>query len=108
MAARRYLCSQLVRLTWSGGERVVNLEEIWENGAVLESEEPLHAGVRAEVRAGSCFFAGRVATVGAYEFGWRIELEFSPLTPWSPERFRPDHLLDLWELGETKDPNGSP
>ena len=77
----------------------MNLEEIWQRGAVLECEEPPPDGTLAEIRSGGAFFAGRIKHSSRHEFGCRIELEFSPLTPWSPDRFRPEHLLDLTELG---------
>jgi hypothetical protein len=93
--APRCLCSHLVTLSWSGGERVVNLEEIWPGGAVLESDDAFPAGIHADIRCGEELFAGRITSVEEHEFGWRLEMEFSPLTPWSPERFEPDHMVDI-------------
>jgi hypothetical protein len=29
-----------------------------------------------------------------HAFGWRLAFEFSPLTPWSIDHFRPEHLFD--------------
>lgn len=72
----------------------MNLEEICRTGATLESDEPVPAGVRAEMRTQGVQFHGTVTEVEEHDFGWRIELEFSPLTPWSVENFRPRHLLD--------------
>ena len=95
---RRYLCSQLVTLLWSGQSRVVNLEEIWRDGAVLECDESVPSGIHAEMRTETGTFAGIVSNVEEHDSGWRVELEFSPLTPWSPDRFRPEHLLDPSEL----------
>ncbi|HVW83715.1 MAG TPA: hypothetical protein VHB50_03505 [Bryobacteraceae bacterium] len=95
MAAPRYLCSHLVQLNWNGGSMTVNLEEVWREGAVLDAEEAAPEGTTAEIRCGSEFFTGRLIHVTRGDFGWRIEMEFSPLTPWSPERFRPQHLIDL-------------
>ncbi len=94
MSGRRYLCSELVAIKVNSVETKVNLEEIWRNGAVLESEEPIEEGARVEMRSGTAFFAGKVTEVERHEFGWRVDVEFSPLTPWSPDRFRPQHLLD--------------
>lgn len=104
MSARRYLCSELVALRVNGTDLTLNLEEIWCNGAVFEAERAVEAGARVELRAGSALFAGRVVRVEQHEFGWRVEVEFSPLTPWSVERFRPLHLLDVSEL--KKKPTG--
>ncbi len=94
MSAPRYLCSDLVTLQTGGAESTVNLEEIGRDGAVIESEDAIVDGVRVEVRCGSVFFSGKVTQVEQHEFGWRAEIEFSPLTPWSPEQFRPQHMLD--------------
>ena len=100
MEAGRYLCSHLVTLSWKDGasgvtQSIVNIEEIWAEGAVLESEAVAPVGSSAEIRCGKTFFAGKITRADVHEFGVRIEIEFSPLTPWSVERFRPEHLLDL-------------
>ena len=103
MTPQRYLCSQLVTLrnisgqsaVTTGTDLVVNLEEIWESGAVLESEEPLENGARVEIRCGPVFFAGHIVEVEHHELGWRINVEFSPLTPWSLEKFQPQHLVNV-------------
>lgn len=95
MSVRRYLCSELVSLRMNSGESKVNLEEIWQNGAIIEAETPVETGARVEIRSGQALFAGKITKVERHEFGWRAELEFSPLTPWSPDRFRPQHLLDV-------------
>lgn len=95
MNSQRYMCSHLVRFRMHSLERVVNLEEIWETGAILESEEPVEEGIRAEIRSENAFFAGDVIEVEKHEFGWRVRLEFSPMTPWRPELFRPDHMLEI-------------
>lgn len=97
MSGQRYLCSELIPLRLDAAEKIANLEEIWEMGAVFEAEEPVKKGARVEMRAGQALFAGRVTQVDQHEFGWRFEVEFSPLTPWSVERFLPKHLLDVSE-----------
>jgi hypothetical protein len=94
MSAPRYLCSDLVTLRIGAAESTVNLEEIGRDGAAIESEDPIVDGVKVEVRCGAVFFSGKVTEVERHEFGWRAEIEFSPLTPWSPEQFRPRHMLD--------------
>jgi hypothetical protein len=95
MNPQRYLCSQLVALRNNSKDSVVNLEEIWKTGAVLESEEPVEQGAQVEIRCDPAFFAGRIVRVEAHESGWRIEVEFSPMTLWNPERFQPEHALDV-------------
>jgi len=93
----RYLCSDLVVLKTKGGESVVNLEEIWANGAAFECEGAVESGTSLEMQAGEVKFHGTATSVEQHEFGWRVEMEFSPLTLWSPERFLPKHLLHLPE-----------
>ncbi len=90
----RYLCSELVPLRTEDGESIANLEEIWSGGAVLECENPLQSGSRVEMLGGDVRFHGLIASVELHEFGYRVEVQFSPLTPWSPDRFSPQHLLD--------------
>lgn len=106
MEAPRYLCSQLVKLSWKEGAAIVNLEEIQTGGAVLESEVEVPVGLSAEIRCGNVFFAGKIIRADRHELGVRIEMEFSPLTPWSIERFHPEHLLDVSQMED--DPTESP
>jgi hypothetical protein len=103
MNPHRFLCSHLVVLRNNSVESVVNLEEIWETGAVLESEEPVEAGSRVEIRCGKTFFSGRIVGVEAHEIGWRCEVAFSPMTQWNPDEFQPAHLLDVADLGKERD-----
>jgi hypothetical protein len=67
----------------------------------MEAEEPFPTLVPAEIRADGTTFCGRLIKVDRHEFGWRIEMQFSPMTPWSTEKFRPEHLLDVAELGSS-------
>jgi len=94
----RYLCSQLATLRCGQTARTVNLEEIWESGAVLECEEAPAADAQAELRCGAVTLWGRIRAIEPHEFGWRAEMDFSPLTPWSPALFEPAHLLDPTDL----------
>lgn len=91
----RYLCSELVALKVGSTTSTVNLEEIWPEGAVLEAESAVEDGAFVEIRSGEVLFAGRVVSVEFHEFGWRVEVAFSSLTPWNPEKFKPQHLLAL-------------
>jgi len=104
MTPQRFLCSQLVALTdgssETAGDRIVNLEEIWVTGAILESETTVMQGASVELRCGAAVFRARVVEVEPHEFGFRVEVEFSPKTPWRPEEFQPDHLLDPSTLGK--------
>jgi hypothetical protein len=100
MTRPRYLCSQLVRLfifdprATDDREQWVNLEEICCDGAVLECENEIRCGVLARISCDDASFEGHVTAVEREEFGWRVELVFSALTPWSIEQWRPDHAFD--------------
>ena len=102
MAERRYLCSELVFLEAAESRVVVNLEEIWTTGAVIECETPVAAGLRFRLRAGSHMFWGAAVRVEPHEFGCRVEVEFSPMTPWKQEEYSPLHLFDPGTMGAGK------
>jgi hypothetical protein len=99
MPLRRYLCSDLVTLRSPAGEFTVNLEEIWETGAVVECEQEPPTGAPVQIRTDQVRLSGSVCRTESHEFGWRAEITFSPLTPWRIEVFRPAHLLDIAETG---------
>jgi hypothetical protein len=95
---RRYLCSELVTLRENSRDSVVNLEEIWETGATIESEDAVEEGAAVEIRCDAALFTGRTTRIDRHAHGWTVEIEFSPETPWSLEKFRPRHLLDASTL----------
>lgn len=95
MSSARYLCSQLVRLAVPGlPEQWVNLEEIWDDGAILECETSVEPGMDATISTDDVLFTGHIAAVEKQESGWEVEISFSPLTRWTIEKWRPDHALD--------------
>jgi hypothetical protein len=94
MAAPRYLCSHLVRLSAGGRTRWANLEEIWNAGAILDCEEEVMRGDSVTMSSEEVFFDGRVTAVEREESGWRVEVLFSEYTPWTIERWMPEHALN--------------
>ena len=99
MGAPRYLCSQLVRLAVSAGNAEwVNLEEIWDDGAMLDCENEVELGLSAIISADDAEFSGGITAVEQYEFGWRVEMTFSPATRWTIEKWRPEHAVDADRL----------
>jgi len=100
MGSPRYLCSHLVRLVVSGQpEQWVTLEEIWEDGAILECETEVESGASAIILAEEVSFTGRITAVKKHEFGVRAEMTFSPASRWKIEDWRPKHALDPKSLG---------
>lgn len=96
MSSQRFLCSHLISMD----DRIVNLEEIWVTGAILEAETAVARDAQVELRCGAVVLKGRIVEVEPHEFGYRFEVEFSPKTLWRLEEFRPDHLLDPSALGK--------
>ncbi len=99
----RYLCSHLVRLFADGKEQWVNLEEIWDTGAVLECEEAVTSGGLAMISTREVSFAGQVVSVEDGLLGWRVEMLFSADSQWSVERWMPDHTIDVSKLKLKRD-----
>jgi hypothetical protein len=98
MDSRHYLCSELVTLRTHIGESVVNLEEIWLDGALFECEMPFEEGSHVDFRGGQALYSGTVKHVEQHEFGWRVEVALSPLTPWQADQFKPEHMLDVSQI----------
>lgn len=95
---KRFLCSDLVVLSVDGEARLVNLEEIWRTGAVVESEEDAAPGGKAQLRAGGATLEVDIERVERHEYGRRIEIRFTD-REWTPELFTPAHLTDLTAVG---------
>ena len=94
MAVNRYLCSELITIARPQGKAIVNLEEIWETGAFFEAESAIDPGETIDLLAREKVFRGQVKNVEHHEFGWRVEMEFSPPVRWTVDDFRPQHMLD--------------
>lgn len=94
MSSARYLCSQLIRLAAGNHTQWANLEEIWDDGAMLECETEVDPGVSATISADDVSFSGRITAVERHEFGWQVEITFSPVTRWTIEKWRPEHAID--------------
>lgn len=99
----RYLCSNLLSVHLpadGGGEREIvgNLEEIATLGAYLNVEEFLDVGLHLRLvcsnRQQNCELKGVVVDCN-YDVstGYYIDVKFSPGYRWSPELFKPKHLI---------------
>lgn len=99
-AAPVYLCSELVNVRYTGNNRsyaatTANLEEISHYGASLSLERPLRTGAAVEIVIQGQILRGRVSSWSCDELGYTTWVEFDSDSQWSPERFRPRHMLDL-------------
>ncbi|MCC7339572.1 MAG: hypothetical protein IT170_00685, partial [Bryobacterales bacterium] len=116
-----WLCSELVSVIWAdttGAEHalVANLEEIWREGAALDTEEPLPCGVAVQLLPGgdpdepaaSVSSAGAQAALfelsatvsecRANETGFAVIVKFHAESEWSFERFPLFHAVNSREL----------
>jgi hypothetical protein len=94
---QRYLCSELIDLTFSNGRRhSANLEEIGENSALVLTERPVPRGARLNINCGNHTLKG-IASACRFDklLGYFVEIRFTPASRWSPQWFTPEHFLAL-------------
>jgi hypothetical protein len=101
---QRYLCSQLIDLTFANGRgQSANLEEIGENSALVLTEQPVPRGAKLNISCGSHTLEG-VASGGKFDkiLGYFVEIRLDPASRWSPQWFTPEHLLVLAQNTTTR------
>lgn len=101
---QRYLCSELIDLTFSDGRgQTANLEEIGETSALVLTDKPVRCGAQLHINCGNHALKG---TVGACRFdkllGYFVEIRLSPASRWSRHWFAPEHLLVLDQNATTR------
>ena len=97
---QQYLCSELVTVHQEGAEApvVANLEEIRFSGATLLTETPIASGIAVDVVCQGGTLSGSVHDCNRNELGYFVTVVFDEDCHWSPELFRPAHMLDPLEL----------
>ncbi len=60
----------------------------------MECEEEVGQGEIVTMSSDEVSFDGQVTAVERDESGWRVEVLFSELTPWTIEQWTPEHVLD--------------
>ena len=99
----RLLCADIVELIWcdsTGRERrrLGNLEDISASGMCLQLEQPLQTGTRIRVIYGKGELVGIVRYSVLRDRAYVVGLKFDESSRWSPDEFRPQHLLDPRQL----------
>jgi hypothetical protein len=98
----RMLCSEMVEVRWNrlGRQRQIsaNLEDISASGVCLQAEEAIPAETVLSVLHPSGEFTGRVRYCVYLQIGYFVGVQFEPGWKWSPDIFKPQHLLDLRDL----------
>jgi len=97
--SNRCLCSELVEVGWVDAfgrrrKQVANLGEIWQKGAVLESESPIRTGSEVQIRCRGAAFIGKVTRCSSDFVGYLLEVEFAPGVEWRRELYEPEHFFD--------------
>jgi hypothetical protein len=104
----RFLCADLVRLTWRKGDCLHDVEAVLEDispvGACVQVEEEIPIGASITLSAGSKTLSGLVSYCAYRDYGYFVGIRFSDETHWSSSVFLPQHLLSLQGLAsETSD-----
>ncbi len=106
-AAARMMCSELVQVQFRD-ERgrwrrlLGNLEDISLSGVCLQVDDPLPLDTPLRIRHPKGEFTGTVRYCLFREIGYYLGVQFAEGCRWSPEEFKPQHLLDLRTLVERR------
>jgi hypothetical protein len=100
----RYLCSELIDLTFSDGRgQTANLEEIGENSALVLTEAPVRRGAQLHINCGNHTLKGAAAACRFDKLlGYFVEIRLAPASRWSLQWFAPEHLLALDQNATTR------
>jgi len=101
--SRRFLCAELVEVRWKDQagrlvRRVANLEDISRRGACVQVEGRLPLDTDIVLHCDGGDLPGRVRYCLHREGSYFVGIEFEEGAQWSQRRFRPQHMLDPWEL----------
>lgn len=105
------LCSELVTVQWTDAfsqkqEAVVNLEEIWPEGGVLQFEYPMRPDTAVRVLLGHAWFEGAVVDSKSDFVGHYVEIRFDEGHRWSPADYEPEHFFDPKSMTATEELRG--
>jgi len=93
----RYLCSELVKVEWqseTGALRATGiLEEIWLDGACIQTLAPLPSRTQVWIVANRALFLGTLAECESQPDGYFSRVAFEAQSRWSPRSFRPEHMV---------------
>jgi hypothetical protein len=100
---KRFLCSDIVQLLWSGLDsfshrEVAVLENLTKSGAGLFMGVPVPCGIEAQLFINDAQLAGRIRRCAFAGNGYIVEIELPSHSKASRilgENFVPEHLLDI-------------
>ena len=93
----RFLCAELVkvRVQDEAGlrEETCNLEDISPSGACVQLEAAAQTGADIELTCAQCSLRGKVRYCVSSPLGYDVGIAFDQRKSWSPQRFKPKHIL---------------
>lgn len=95
-SAERWWCSHLVTITGpaaSAAAQTVNMENISPGGACIAAEMPFDTGDRLHLQTSGFETVVTVAYCNVREHDFAVGLAFEDGFRWSPDIWKPDHLL---------------
>lgn len=94
----RYLCSELVSLEWQKQNGTLDtvdiLEEIWADGACVQTLAPLQPGTRVWIVARRALFLGTLTDCEFMQDGYFSRVAFDAESRWSMRSFKPEHMVN--------------
>ena len=104
-AHARMLCSDLVEVFYrdeTGHPRraMANLEDISLSGICIQVDKPIPLDTVVQINHRKGAFQGSVRYCLFREIGYFLGVQLAPDCQWSPDTYRPQHLLDLRTLVE--------
>jgi len=94
----RYLCSELVRMEWQDqagpSDMPGILEEIWADGACVQTLYRMQPGTRVWVVARRALFLGTLTACEFVHDGYFSQVAFGSESRWSLRSFRPEHMVN--------------
>src|ERR1700682_5697891 len=94
----RLLCADVVEVHWEANGRnhrcTAGLDDISPSGACLQVERPIPVLTTICIRREGVELTGTVKYCSLREVGYFLGVEFKPGCRWSPDSFRPLHLLN--------------
>jgi len=97
-AKTRYLCSELIKLEWQtkagSFDTIAILEEIWTEGARVQTMAFLQPGTKVSVVARKALLRGTLTDCDFQGDGYFSRIIFHENSQWTRQNFKPEHLLN--------------
>jgi hypothetical protein len=93
----RYLCLDLLRVTWKEASTTLCdsaiLLEVWENGGLLQTSAAIQQGSAVDIASPLGSFRAIVSSCVTDDYGNLLEISVDPSASWFPSGYKPPYLL---------------